>query len=73
MHRTMIWLETQVLMGWGCSECAWTFNPSGELKGESLDAVIRDFISQRDKEFRAYACDFHEAVKSSVLKIRSAF
>jgi len=56
MHRTMVWVQTQSAMGWGCSECGWVFRPSGAPVGKSMDEVTQAFVLQRDKEFAVHAC-----------------
>jgi hypothetical protein len=65
MRRTMIWVENQRNMGWGCSECGWLFKPSGSPTGESLDEMTQVFILQRDKEFTAHACVEHPKPKQA--------
>jgi hypothetical protein len=37
--------------GFGCSECAWVFSPSGLPTGNSFDEMMRNFELQRDREF----------------------
>jgi hypothetical protein len=50
-RRELAWIERKNFQGWACSECAWTFNPSGPLVGESLDDMKMHYEQQRDKEF----------------------
>jgi hypothetical protein len=50
LRRVMVWAESESFQGWTCSECAWTFKPSGLPMGESLEEMKRHFESQRDKE-----------------------
>lgn len=38
--------------GWGCSDCAWVFNPSGPPVGRSLDEMKRKL---RDETLRRVA------------------
>ena len=59
MSRKLVWIEQQRFRGWGCSECAWVFNPSGALTGKSLDEAKRNFELQRDKEFTFHVCSDH--------------
>jgi hypothetical protein len=40
MSRKLVWIEQQRFRGFGCSECAWVFNPSS----------APNFELQRDKE-----------------------
>jgi hypothetical protein len=35
----------------GCSECAWVFNPSGSATGNSLSEAMRNFELQHDRKF----------------------
>ena len=35
------------LRGWGCSRCAWVFNPVGPPIGENFDALMRNFTARR--------------------------
>jgi hypothetical protein len=62
--RKLVWIEQQGFRGWGCSECAWIFNPSGALIGKSLDEAKRNFELQRDKEFTSHVCADHPRAKS---------
>ena len=48
-HRKLIWIEQQRFRGFGCSECAWVFNPSS----------APNFELQRDKEFTLHVCADH--------------
>ena len=59
MSRKLVWIEQQRFRGWGCSECAWVFNPSGALIGKSFDEAKRNFELQRDKEFTLHVCADH--------------
>jgi hypothetical protein len=56
MRRKLIWLEEQRFRGWGCSECAWTYNPLGPLVGKSLDEMKMHYEQERDKEFTSHVC-----------------
>ena len=62
--RKMIWVESVHSEGWACSECAWAFNPSGPLRGTSLDEMKRNFERQRDKEFASHVCAQHPRTNS---------
>jgi hypothetical protein len=65
MHRELVWIERQGFLGWGCSECAWVFKPSGTPKGNSLDEMKRDYQQQRDKDFAAHICAEHPGAKNT--------
>jgi hypothetical protein len=56
MSRELVWIEQQRFRGWGCSECAWVFSPSGALTGKSFNESARNFELQRDKEFTLHVC-----------------
>jgi hypothetical protein len=57
--RKQIWVKSQNFQGWGCSECAWVFNPSGLPAGKSLDEMKENYEQLRDKEFRSHLCAGH--------------
>jgi len=59
MPRELVWIDQPRFRGWGCSECGWVFNPSGPPSGEDFNAMMRNFESQRDKEFAAHHCVEH--------------
>jgi hypothetical protein len=59
MHRKLVWIVEERFWGWGCSECAWVFNPSGSPTGKSLEEMIRNYEQQRDKEFTSHVCAEH--------------
>ena len=63
MSRRLAWVEQQHFRGWGCSECAWVFNPSGAPTGKSLDEAKRNFELQRDKEYTLNVCADHPKAK----------
>jgi hypothetical protein len=56
MSRKLVWIEEQRFKGWGCSECAWVFNPSGSPIGKSLAEMMQNYERQRDKDFAAHVC-----------------
>jgi hypothetical protein len=64
MRRELVWIERQGFLGWGCSECAWVFKPSGTPTGNSLDEMMRDYEQQRDKDFAAHLCAEHPGAKN---------
>ncbi|HEV3220999.1 MAG TPA: hypothetical protein VGZ48_14620 [Candidatus Acidoferrales bacterium] len=65
MNREMIWVEKDRFHGWGCSQCAWLFNPVGLPTGRSLNEMIRNYEEQRDKEFAAHICAKYPRVKKT--------
>ena len=66
--RKLVWIEHDRFRGWGCSECAWVFNPSGAPTGKSFDEAKRNFELQRDKEFTLHVCAKHPRAKSQSTK-----
>jgi hypothetical protein len=63
MNRKQVWIEQQRFRGWGCSECAWVFNPSGPPANMPFEEMMRNFESQRDKEFTLHLCADHQRAK----------
>jgi hypothetical protein len=63
MQRKLVWIEEQRFLGWGCSECAWVFNPSGAPIGNSLDEMKENYERRRGKEFAAHVCTEHPRAK----------
>jgi hypothetical protein len=63
MRRKLEWIEGPRSWGWGCSECAWMFNPVGAPIGNSLDQMKANFAKQLDKEFAAHVCAEHPGPK----------
>jgi hypothetical protein len=59
MRRKLVWVGGQNFQGWACSECAWAFNPSGPLVGESIDVMKMHYEQQRDREFASHVCAAH--------------
>jgi hypothetical protein len=59
MPRSLKWIKSQNFQGFGCSECNWKFEPSGEPGGDSLDEMKRKYEAERDKEFAAHVCAKH--------------
>jgi hypothetical protein len=64
MRRKLVWVEEQRFSGWGCSECAWVFNPSGPPTGDSLNEMKQNYEQQRDKDFAAHFCAEHPRAKN---------
>jgi hypothetical protein len=56
MSRKVVWIEQSRFRGFGCSECGWRFKPSGAATGTSFAEMMRNFKSQRDKEFSSHVC-----------------
>jgi hypothetical protein len=59
MRRKLIWVERPNFQGWGCSGCAWVFNPPSEIVGNSIEEMKTNFGQQRDKEFASHICAEH--------------
>jgi hypothetical protein len=59
MSRKLVWVVEERFRGFGCSECAWRFQPSGDPTGPSLAQMKRTFEALRDKEFAAHVCAAH--------------
>ena len=57
--RELAWVEGPTFWGWGCSECAWMFNPQGMPVGKSLDEMKRNSKKQIAEEFVSHACGEH--------------
>jgi hypothetical protein len=62
--RKLIWIEESRFRGWGCSECALVFNPSGSPTGNSFDQMVRNFELQRDKAFTFHIYAEHSRAKT---------
>jgi hypothetical protein len=54
MSRKLVWIEQRRFRGFGCSECAWVFNPSS----------APNFELQPDKEFASHVCADHPGAKA---------
>jgi hypothetical protein len=63
--RQMVWIKTARMKAWTCSECAWTFNPSGPPRGSSLEEMKQNYERQRDKEYASHVCADHPRAKSA--------
>jgi hypothetical protein len=68
MNRKLVWIEQPHFRGFGCSECAWVFNPSAAPDGKSFDEMMRNFELQRDKVFRSHVCADHPGAKGTISK-----
>ena len=65
MQRKLVWIEEQRFLGWGCSECAWVFNPMAAPIGKSLDEMKQNYERRRDNDFAAHVCTKHPRVKDT--------
>jgi hypothetical protein len=64
--RMLIWIEQSRFQGFGCSECAWTFNPSGPPAGNWFQEMKSKYQRLRDKEWRSTVCAEHpKAMKAN--------
>jgi hypothetical protein len=61
--RMLVWLEGPRFQGFGCSECAWVFSPSGPPAGNSLEEMKEDYERRRGKEFALHICAEHSTAK----------
>jgi rubredoxin len=61
--RKLAWVKGQTFEGWGCSECAWVFDPSGAPVGTTLDEMKRNFEAQLSEEFSSHACAGHSRIR----------
>ena len=52
----LTWVEGTGFAAWGCSECAWFFQPPVVPLGKSLEEILRILALQRDKEFASHVC-----------------
>jgi hypothetical protein len=59
MRRKLVWIDRKSFQGYGCSECAWMFKPSGMPAGKSLDEMKQNYERQRDKHFADHVCTEH--------------
>jgi hypothetical protein len=65
MNRKLVWIEQERFRCFGCSECAWVFNPSSPPSGNSFDEMMRNFELQRDKEFGLHVCADHPGTRDT--------
>jgi hypothetical protein len=65
MIRKLVWIEQERFRGFGCSECGWRFKSSETPSGRSFDEMMRNFESQRDKEFTSHACADHPRAQNT--------
>jgi len=67
--RRLIWIQEPHFLGWGCSECAWEFRPSGPPMGNSLQEMKDHYLRLRDEESAAHVCADHPRAKKPRLQI----
>ena len=67
--RKLIWIEEPHFLGWGCSECAWRFKPSGPPVGNSLQEMRDNYLRLRDDESAAHVCAKHPSAKKARIRI----
>ena len=60
--RELAWVETKGFLGWGCSECAWKFNPEGVPAGATIAEMKQHYQQQRDEEFQSHRCAAYPTV-----------
>jgi hypothetical protein len=65
MPRKLVSMKGPGFWGWGCSECAWVFNPSGSPIGQTLEEMKRHYEQRRDKDFAAHFCAEHPRAKDT--------
>jgi hypothetical protein len=71
--RELIWIQEPHFLGWGCSECAWVFKPSGPPVGNSFKEMKENYRRLRDEESAAHVCAGRpRAKKAGVQIIRTA-
>jgi hypothetical protein len=71
MSRTLVWVEQQHFLGFGCSECGWRFEPSGAPTGTSFHEMMHNFELQRDRQFSFHVCADHSKEARYTLARRS--
>jgi hypothetical protein len=64
MTRGLVWVYQPRFRGWGCSQCAWVFNPPSPPIGDSFDTMVENFVTRRDEEFASHVCAEHPRAPS---------
>jgi hypothetical protein len=64
IRRELVWVETKGFLGWGCSECAWKFNPEGMPAGATIAEMKQHYQQQRDDEFQSHRCADYPAMQA---------
>jgi hypothetical protein len=59
MPRRLVWIDETRRRAFGCSECAWVFDPFGSVTGNSLNEAMQNFEVWRDREFSSHVCADH--------------
>jgi hypothetical protein len=67
--RELIWIQERHFQGWGCSECAWVFRPSGPPAGNSLQEMKENYVRLRDEESAAHVCTEHPSAKKAKVQM----
>jgi len=67
--RKLIWIQEPRFQGWGCSECAWVFCPSGPPAGNSFQEMKENYLQLRDEESAAHVCAEHPIVKKAKVQL----
>ncbi len=70
--RQVVWVEGQSVKGWGCSECAWVFHPSGPPTGESLDEMKRNFQTRKSQERKLLNNSNHMGIEPATSSLGSS-
>jgi Zn-finger protein len=65
MGRKLVLSEVRGFSVWGCSECAWVFNPSESPVGRTIEEMIQNHERQRDKDSAAHVCAEHPRAKNT--------
>lgn len=58
--REMIWVQTENVESWGCSECDWIFKPSGPPHGFAMEDMKQNFEREREQGFKSHVCAQHK-------------
>jgi hypothetical protein len=59
MPSRLVWIDEKRFRAFGCSECAWVFNPSGSPTGNSFNEMMPNSELQRDRELSSHVCADH--------------
>jgi hypothetical protein len=64
--RKLVWVEGLSVVGWGCSECAWMFNPSRIPTDKTLHEMELVLRTQLFEEFASHKCAEHSRSKGAM-------
>jgi hypothetical protein len=64
MRRELVWVKTSDFQGWACSQCAWLFNPSDAIDGNTIDEMKQNYERERDRTFASHSCPEHAKLKT---------